>query len=225
MITIAIDGPGSSGKGTVAREVARRLGFSYVDTGAMYRGVALAARRRGIDWADASAVARLASALQFDFGWDGKLLRVFLDGSDVTTAIRTSSIGAGASVVSRHPEVRSALLQQQCELARAGGTVMDGRDIGTVVAPDAAVKVYLDASLEERARRRHAELVAKGESTTLAAVAEALAERDRRDTEREVAPLRRADDARYLDCTSLEPAEVVELVVGWAKAAIGASPA
>lgn len=202
-LCIAVDGPGSSGKGTVARAAARALGYQYVDTGAMYRAVALVARQRGIPWDDGPALALLAERLSFTFSWDEDLLRIAVDGRDVTRAIRADDIGLGASVVSRFPEVRAALLQLQRALAADGGVVMDGRDIGTVVLPHADLKVFLDAGVEERARRRHEELLRQGESVHYAEVLEALELRDRQDRERPVAPLLPAPDAVIVDTTDL----------------------
>jgi len=212
-IRIAVDGPGSSGKGTVARAVARALGYAYVDTGAMYRAVALFALRREVDWDDGPALAKLAASLRFDFRWDGDVLRVFVDGTEVTRDLRRDAMSTGASRVSRHPEVRAALLDLQRKLAAQGGVVMDGRDIGTVVLPDAELKVYLDADLEERARRRHEELVRRGEAVSYTRVREALAARDRRDQERAVAPLRPADDAVRLDTTAMTIPAAVQAVL------------
>ncbi len=209
-LCIAVDGPGSSGKGTVARGVARALGYQYVDTGAMYRSVALVARQRGVSFDDARALARLAEKLSFAFSWDEDLLRVVVDGRDVTRAIRSDDIGLGASYVSRHPEVRAALLGLQRALGAGGGVVMDGRDIGTVVLPDADLKVFLDASLEERARRRHDELIRRGEGVHLGEVREALEHRDRQDRERPVAPLVAAADAVILDTTDLPVHAAIE---------------
>lgn len=220
-LTIAVDGPGSSGKGTVARGVARALGYQYVDTGAMYRAVALTARRRGISWGNASEIAAIARALRFAFSWDGDILRISVDDEDVTAAIRKDDIGLGASEVSRHPAVREALLGLQRQLGAAGGVVMDGRDIGTVVLPRADVKVFLDASLPERARRRHEEIVRRGEITTLAEVKGSLELRDRQDREREVAPLRAADDATVLDTTEMSIPEAIAAVVAMTRAVIG----
>jgi cytidylate kinase len=214
-LTIAVDGPASSGKGTVARNVARLLGYQYIDTGAMYRAVALAARERGISWDDEDPVAEVAAGLRFAFSFDGETLRVVVDGRDVTEAIR---IGRGASDVSRHPAVRGALLGLQRALARQGGVVMDGRDIGTVVLPDADLKVYLDAEVEERARRRYAELHEKGEAAGFVEVLEALRARDKQDMERPVAPLCQADDAVYLDSTHLTIEQGVEVVLELARA-------
>jgi CMP/dCMP kinase len=208
-LTIAVDGPAASGKGTVARGVARALGYQYVDTGAMYRVVALMAERAGVDWGDEGALTELARALRFSFRWDGDALGVVIDGEDVSQAIRADDIGRGASRVSTHPGVRQALLGLQRDLASAGGVVMDGRDIGTVVLPNADLKVFLDASLEERARRRHEELLGRGEAVTLDEVRRALAERDRQDTERATAPLRPAEDAVLVDSTAATIDEVV----------------
>jgi len=212
-LRIAVDGPGSSGKGTVARAVARALGYAYVDTGAMYRAVALMALRQGVDWDDADAVASLAAELDFDFRWDGDVLRILVGGDDVTREVRRDAVGTGASRVSRHAAVREALLERQRTLAGKGGVVMDGRDIGTVVLPDAELKVYLDASIDERARRRHDEMVRRGEAVKFQVVRDALAARDRRDSERDVAPLRPADDAVRLDSTDLTVRQVVDAVL------------
>ena len=216
-ICIAIDGPASSGKGTVARAVARQLGFRYIDTGAMYRAVALMARLRGVAWSDPTALATLARGLRFDFPWDGELLRVVVDGHDVTAAIRADEVSRGSSEVSAHPSVREALLGLQQALGAEGAVVMDGRDIGTVVLPAAEVKLFLDASLEERARRRHDELLRRGEVLPFGEVRDALALRDQRDRERDVSPLRPAKDALYVDSTSLSPVEVVARILGLAR--------
>lgn len=216
-IAIAVDGPGSSGKGTVARGVARALGFQYVDTGAMYRAVALLARRRGVGWDDAQAIGRLAAELRFRFQWDGDILRVEVDGEDLTRAIRADDVGQGASRISRYPEVRAALLGLQRELGAAGGVVMDGRDIGTVVLPDAELKIFLDASLEERARRRHEELLRRGEVVHLDEVKAALDARDRQDRERATAPLVPADDAIHIDTTQLTIPRAIDVVLGLAR--------
>ncbi|MEZ4237788.1 MAG: (d)CMP kinase [Myxococcota bacterium] len=212
-LAVAVDGPGSSGKGTVARGVARALGYQYVDTGAMYRAVALLARRQGVDWDDEPRLTALAEGLRFSFRWDGDQLGVEVDGEDLTHAIRADDIGRGASRVSRHPGVRGALLGRQRDLAADGGVVMDGRDIGTVVLPDADLKVFLDAALDERARRRYEELLGRGEPTTLEAVRSALAERDRQDRERATAPLRPAADAVRIDSTASTIDEVVAQIL------------
>lgn len=216
--TIAIDGPASSGKGTAARAVARALGHAYVDTGAIYRAVAWSAARRGVSWDDAEALGALAAQLDLGFSWDGSRLVVSVDGQDVTDAIRTAEMGTGASAVSRHPQVRDALMDLQRGLAAKGGVVMDGRDIGTVVLPDADLKIYLDASVDERARRRHAELRARGEDVGLDAIRSTIEARDRQDRERAVAPLRVADDAVVVDSTGRSPESVVAEVIALARA-------
>ncbi len=215
-LTIAIDGPGSSGKGTIARGVARTLGYQYVDTGAMYRSVALVAQQRGVDWADADACAEVALSLSFRFEWDGDVLRILVDGQDVTRAIRVDEVSTGASNVSKHPQVRAALLDLQRELGAAGGVVMDGRDIGTVVLPDADLKVYLDADVQERARRRHEELLRRGETQRYSEVLDTLAARDKQDMERETAPLKPAHDAVHIDSTSLTIRAAIDAVLSLA---------
>ncbi len=217
-LTIAVDGPASSGKGTVARRVAEALGYAYVDTGAMYRSVGFRALRAGIDPRDPARTSALALALHFGFDWHRGQLRVFVDREDVSTAIRNEQVGTAASAVAVHPGVRSALLQTQRDLGAGGGVVMDGRDIGTVVLPDADLKIFLDASLEERARRRHADL----RGTTLERVRSDLAARDAQDAGRSVAPLRRADDAVGIDSTRHTIDEVVHRVLELARARRGA---
>lgn len=216
-ITIAVDGPGSAGKGTVAKGVARALGYQYVDTGAMYRAVALFCRRRGIAWNDDQGAARVASSLDFQFSWTGDVLVVQVDGEDVSSAIRQDGIGRGASDVSALPAVRKALLELQQGMGAKGGVVMDGRDIGTVVLPDADLKIFLDASLDERARRRHEELIRRGETVPLNQVRAGLAFRDKQDSERAVAPLKQADDAIYLDSTEYSAAQMIDHVLDLAR--------
>lgn len=216
-LTIAVDGPGSSGKGTVARSVARMLHFQYVDTGAMYRAVALVSKQRGVPWTDADAVAKVAAGLAFEFAWDTDFLHVIVDGVDVTTQIRADDIGRGASDVSVHPSVRSALLDLQRDLGHRGGVVMDGRDIGTVVLPDAGLKIFLDADLDERARRRHEELLRRGEMVHFDDIKGALEARDKQDRERPTAPLVAAIDAIHVDTSKLTIREAIDLVLELAR--------
>lgn len=207
-MVIAIDGPAGAGKSTVARGVARALGFTYLDSGAMYRCAALAALRAGADAGDAAALGALARRLEIALAGD----RVLLGGEDVSAAIRTPEVSVAASAVSVHPEVREAMVARQRELIAAGRYVAEGRDIGTVVSPDAPLKVFLTASGSERARRRAAET---GEDP--GAVAAAQAERDARDRERRHSPLRPAADAVEIDTTDLGAGQVVERVVALAR--------
>jgi cytidylate kinase len=207
---LAIDGPASSGKGSVARRVAARLGYTYVDTGAMYRVVALWALESGVGLHDGPGLAEGISTLNLRFDTRPEDYRVWMGDREVTLAIRRPNVGDAASLVSAHPEVRSALVKLQRGLAESGGMVMDGRDIGTVVLPHARFKVYLEASLDERARRRFMEDSGHDAQTTLNAVRAALAERDRRDMNREASPLKKADGAWAIDSTEMTIDEVVQ---------------
>lgn len=213
-LVIAIDGPAGSGKSTVARLVARRLGYLYVDTGAMYRAVALKAIRLGMNLHDPIVMGMVAEAsdIQLIPQPDGSV-RVVLDGEDVTEQIRAPDVSEASSIVSAHPEVRAVLVERQKLLAADGGVVMEGRDIQTVVAPDAEVKVFLTASLEERARRRWRELQQRGLCVPFEQVLRELQERDQRDSSRSVAPLQKAPDAIEINTTNLTPEEVVEQIV------------
>ena len=210
MTVVALDGPGGSGKSTVARRVAERLGFVYLDTGAMYRAVGLLATEKGVPLDDEEAVAAVARDAALRFDGDG---RVLAGERDVSAAIRTLEMGAAASVVSVHPRVRALLVEQQRRLGARGDVVMEGRDIGTNVFPDAAVKLFLTARPEVRAARRAAELRASGAAVDEADVLAAVNERDRRDSTRSVAPLCRADDAVELDTSDLTLDQVVDAVV------------
>lgn len=213
---LAIDGPGGSGKGTVARLVARRLGWHMLDSGALYRLVGLAALERGIGLDDADAVAEVARRLDARFDpLDGEEGRVILDGRDATAAIRTEAAGQAASRVAVIAAVRSALVERQRAFRRPPGLVADGRDMGSFIFPDARAKVFLTAAVEERARRRHNQLKQKGIDVSLAALSKDMAERDRRDAERSVAPLRPCPDARTLDSTGMSIDEVVSMVLRW----------
>jgi cytidylate kinase len=215
---IAIDGPSGSGKGTVSRRVARALGWRLLDSGALYRLVALAGERAGLSADDEAGHAALAGALDAEFGLDAAgEEQVWLGGADVTHALRQESTGAAASRVAAWPSVRSALLGRQRGYARLPGLVADGRDMGSVVFPGAPLKIFLTASPEERARRRHKQLKEKGLSVNLAALSAEIAERDRRDSSRPVAPLVACADAVTLDTTGLAIDEVVSRVLALAR--------
>jgi cytidylate kinase len=212
---VAIDGPAGAGKSTVARRLADALGFVLVDTGAMYRVVALAAERAGVAWSEGPKLGELADALVRDsalaFERDpARGVRVKLHGEDVSDAIRTPNMGMGASTVSAHKEVRAALLDLQRQAGQGGGVVLEGRDIGTVVFPDAEAKFFLTAQPEVRAKRRHDELVAKGDRTvTFEETLEDVRKRDAQDTQRAVAPLRQAEGATLVDSSNISIDEAV----------------
>lgn len=211
--TIAIDGPAGAGKSTVARMLAKRLGYLYIDSGAMYRAAALNALRAGVDLMEQDEVAALTRSARITFRApeeeDGEQ-RVLLNGEDVTTAIRTPEVASSASVVSAIPGVRAALVTQQAALGSSGGVVMEGRDIGTVVFPNAELKIFLTASPEERAARRHADLLARGTTASLDEVRADQDERDFRDSTRTVSPLAAAPDAVVVDSDGLIPGEVAQ---------------
>ncbi len=213
---IAIDGPSASGKGTVAARVAAALGFAYLDSGALYRLTALAARRAGVDWADEAGVAAIAAALDVDFSESD----IRLAGEPVGDAIRSEEISAGASQVAALPAVRAALLFRQRAFNTAPGLVGDGRDMGSVVFPHAALKVFLDASAEVRARRRHKQLIEKGFSANLADLLSDLEQRDARDAQRSVAPLRQEADAKLLDTADITIEQAVNQVLEWSRGAL-----
>lgn len=211
---IAIDGPAGAGKSTVAREVAGRLGLAYLDTGAMYRAITLAGLRRGTDTHDAEALEALTKAVELDIQSDGTGQNIiFMDGENVTEDIRLPIVNRNVSFVARCAQVREILVDKQRQIGSRGGVVMDGRDIGTNVMPGAEYKFFLDASLTERSRRRLAELSAKGEELELEQMMKEIAARDKIDSEREVAPLRPAEDAIYLDTTLLTIEDVVKTIV------------
>jgi cytidylate kinase len=214
-LIIAIDGPSGVGKGTVSRALARALGYTHVDTGAMYRAVGWAAHQRGLSLIDEDAVSALAATLQLTVE-DGL---VVADGTDITRAVRTPDIDRAATAVARMPKVREILVDRQRALARGRGVVMEGRDIGTVVFPGADVKIYLDASPEERARRRAADPAHGGRPQELAAVATALAARDKIDSTRSISPLMVAPDAIVVDTTDIPVDAVVARVMEMVRAA------
>ena len=206
---VAIDGPSASGKGTVASLVAKRLGFHYLDSGALYRLVALAASRTGVSLADEAALAQVAQTLDVRFG-DGD---IWLGGERVTDAVRTETCGNGASQVAAFPRVRQALLERQRVFRQAPGLVADGRDMGSVVFPDAATKIFLTASAEARAERRYKQLIENGLHANIQKILEDIQQRDARDSARSVAPLQKCADASLLDTTPLGIDEVVDAVL------------
>lgn len=215
---IAIDGPAGAGKSTVAKRIAEQLGWLYIDTGAMYRAVALLALRRGVALDDAAALTALAERAKIDLLPAKQGCRVLLDGEDVSTEIRLPEVGNAASPVSAVAGVRQALVRQQQELAASRPVVMDGRDIGTVVLPDAPCKVFLTASPQIRAARRSAELKAKGLPADLQQIEQEMRERDARDSNRKYSPLRQAADAHFLDSSTLDIDAVVAQIIAWAEA-------
>lgn len=217
---ITLDGPSGSGKGTLAGLLANRLGWNLLDSGAIYRLLAHGAGKRGIELADEAALVELSGTLDVQFvpGQPGKEQATLLDGEDVTRAIRTEQAGAGASKVAALPAVRAALLDRQRAFRATPGLIADGRDMGTVVFPDAPLKIFLTASVEERARRRYLQLKEKGEAVNLASLLDEIRARDERDTQRSTAPLRPAEDALLLDSTKLSIDQVLEQILGEAAA-------
>lgn len=210
-LQVAIDGPASSGKSTVAKIIAKRFGYVYCDTGAMYRSVTWAALENGTDVSDTKQVIDLARRIKITFEPGQPDQRVFVDGHEVTKDIRTEKIAANVSAVAAIPEVRAQMVEQQRQIAQAGGIVMDGRDIGTTVLPDAQVKVFLVASAHERARRRYEENLQKGLATqSLDELEAAIKLRDQKDSTRKVSPLTQAKDAILIDTTSLTIDQVVD---------------
>jgi CMP/dCMP kinase len=210
-LIIAIDGPVGSGKSTLARRVAETLGYLYIDTGAMYRAVALKAARQNI--ADDDSLVTLSESSRIDLKAIDGSQKVILDGEDVTAAIRTPEVAQAASKVAVNPGVRRVLVAEQRRAGHSGGVVMEGRDIGTVVFPDAQLKIFLTASPEIRAERRWREHQQKGDSIDLARTLDEIHQRDRRDRERTTSPLRQAPDAVLVDSTAMQPEEVARLVV------------
>lgn len=209
-IIVTIDGPAGAGKSTVAKQLAKRLGYGLLDTGAIYRSVALLAHRKGTAWSDADACAAIARELDISYKFIGDKNHVFVAGEDVSAAIRTPEVSQGASQVSAHPPVRAALLDTQRRVAKGGGLVVEGRDTGTVVFPTAEAKFFLTATPEERARRRVAELAATGAAVDYEQTLREIAERDERDASRDVAPMKPADDAILVDSSTQTIEEVVE---------------
>jgi cytidylate kinase len=216
---IAIDGPVASGKSTIGEFLAKRLDYLYFDTGVMYRAVTWVALQRDIDLADEEAVTVLAEHIHIEVTQptvdDGRQYTVYADGEDVTWQIRRPEVDRGVSPVSAYPGVRAALTAQQRRIGQAGRVVMAGRDIGTVVMPDAELKIYMDASVEERARRRYQEIRARGEPADYDRVLRDIRRRDKIDSERDAAPLRPADDAIIVDTTAMAVTEVLAEIERW----------
>lgn len=213
---IAIDGPSGSGKGTIARRVAAALGMHLLDSGALYRLVALAVSKQGKSGGSAAELARIAASMEVRFGTDSEgQEEIWLDGEEVSREVRTEECGRFASRIAAIPAVREALLALQQSFRKPPGLVADGRDMGTTVFPDATLKIFLTADAEERARRRHKQLKDKGIDVSLAALSRDIEDRDRRDSERSVAPLRPAADARLLDSSNLTISEVTRTILEW----------
>lgn len=215
MFRIAIDGTASAGKGSIAKGVARALDLPYVDTGAMYRSIALLTREAGRNCQVPSDVIACLESVEFDFTWVNEQLLVWLNGRDVTPLIRTEEMGGYASQVSVIPEVRARLSEMQKSYAASTSLVMDGRDIGTVIIPDAELKVFVDADIQIRGARRYQELLRRGQNVTLQSVIDDLRERDHRDRTRKVAPLKMAEDAVLLDTSKLSITEGIQQVLMW----------
>ncbi len=220
-ISIALDGPAAAGKSTVAKIVAERLSYIYIDTGAMYRALTYKAISNAVDMEDERTLISLLHETKIELFPSEKGQLVYLDGKDVTTEIRTPEVTNSVSTVSKHRLVREEMVKRQQGFAADGGVVMDGRDIGTHVLPNAEVKIFMLASVTERAIRRHNENLQKGYPSDLEKLKEEIATRDRLDSEREVAPLKKAEDAIEIDTTSLSIEEVVEKIIALAKERIG----
>jgi cytidylate kinase len=216
---IAIDGPAASGKSTIGALLAEKLGYLYFDSGVMYRVITSVALARGVPIEDEAAITRLAEQAKIDFQpptiQDGRQFTVLADGQDITWDIRSRAVDTNVSPVSAYPGVRAAMSAQQRRIGLQGKIVMVGRDIGTVVLPEADLKIYLDATEDERARRRYRERIARGEQVAFDAVLREIQRRDQIDSSRSVAPLKRADDAVYLDSTGLEISDVLARVLAW----------
>ncbi len=220
-VVVTIDGPAGAGKSSVAKQLARKLGYRLLDTGAIYRAVALAAQRAGVDWTDGDALATVARDLAIRFDWVGETNHVFVADDDVTVAIRAPEISQGASQVSAHAPVRAALLDLQRRLGAGGGVVVEGRDTGTVVFPRAEAKFFLTATVQERARRRTAELEANGKPVDAEATLREIRERDERDASRDVAPMVAAADAVLVDSSRQTLEQVVESLAAAVAARVG----
>ena len=211
-IVVAIDGPAGAGKSTIAKLAAEKLGYAYIDTGAMYRSVAWKFLQTGKEF-DEAYISELANTMIIEFKPEAKVNRVFVDGTEVTEAIRTPEVTAIVSRVAAIGAVREAMVEQQRRMGEIGGVLMDGRDIGTVVFPHAQLKIFLTASVEERASRRYKEMVEKGQQVELAQLQEDIAARDKQDSERAISPLRQAEDALLLDTSDMSIAQVTDKIL------------
>ena len=211
-IVVAIDGPAGAGKSTIAKLAAEKLGYAYIDTGAMYRSVAWKFLQTGKEF-DEAYISELANTMIIEFKPEAKVNRVFVDGTEVTEAIRTPEVTAIVSRVAAIGAVREAMVEQQRRMGEIGGVLMDGRDIGTVVFPHAQLKIFLTASVEERARRRYKEMIEKGQQVELAQLQEDIAARDKQDSERAISPLRQAEDALLLDTSDMSIAQVTDKIL------------
>ena len=211
-IVVAIDGPAGAGKSTIAKLVAEKLGYAYIDTGAMYRSVALKFLQTGKDFNEAF-ISQLAQTMIIEFKPEASVNRVFVDGVEVTDAIRSAEVTANVSRVAAIGAVREAMVAQQRRMGESGGVLMDGRDIGTVVSPNAQLKIFLTATVEERAMRRYKELIAKGQQVDLAQLKEDIASRDKQDSERAISPLRQAEDALLLDTSYMNIEQVTAKIL------------
>jgi len=209
---LTIDGPSGAGKGTVSRAVAKKLGWNYLDSGSIYRSLAIAVLKQAVDLADEAAIVNIAQAMMLEFDCNEELI-VRLDGVDITSQLGLESTGNAASIVAALPEVRRVLLQKQKDFKQLPGLVADGRDMGTVVFPDAEYKVFLTASAAERAKRRYKQLIEKGNDANLTQITNEIEERDRRDMERKTAPLAMANDALYIDSSDMTLNSVIEEVL------------
>lgn len=212
---LTIDGPSGAGKGTVSRAVAKKLGWNYLDSGSIYRALAIAVNKHKIDINDVAAVVKVAQAMLLEFEC-GEELIVKLDGVDITPELATETTGNTASIIAVYPEVRAVLLQKQRDFKQEPGLVADGRDMGTVVFKNAEKKVYLTASAEERGKRRYKQLMEKGINANLLGITKEIESRDHRDQQRATAPLKKADDALFIDSSELSVEQVIQKVLDWA---------
>ena len=216
-VVVAIDGPAGSGKSTVSKRIARALGLLYIDTGAMYRALTLKAMRLKLDLQDADALTRLARSTKIDLAEESGALKVYLDGEDVSALIRTPELTNTVKYIARVPGVRHEMVALQRAIGRKSGAVLEGRDIGTVVVPDAKFKFYLDADVEERSRRRHKELIETNQKVSLDDIKKDVVVRDESDMKRDVGALKKAPDAIFVDTTELSIDEVVEKLLSYVR--------